>query len=125
MYFGWCLHPKIHTMSAIATDFGMDKALKTLGLKDINEGTSTGAKNFGSGTIISSYSPVDGQLIGQVKTTSQEDYDKVMQAATKAFQDFRMMPAPQRGEIVRQFGCLLYTSPSPRDLSTSRMPSSA
>ncbi len=91
-------------MSAIATDFGMDKALKTLGLKDINEGTSTGAKNFGSGTIISSYSPVDGQLIGQVKTTSQEDYDKVMQAATKAFQDFRMMPAPQRGEIVRQFG---------------------
>jgi aldehyde dehydrogenase (NAD+) len=91
-------------MSTIATDFGMDQALKILGLKDINEGTSTGSNNFGSGDLISSYSPVDGQLIGKVKTTSQEDYAKVMKAAIAAFQEFRTMPSPQRGEIVRQFG---------------------
>ena len=91
-------------MSAVATDFGMDQALKILGLKDINNGTSTGSNHFGSGEVISSYSPVDGQLIGKVKTTSQEDYDKVMKVATAAFQEFRTMPAPQRGEIVRQFG---------------------
>ena len=38
------------------TDFGMDKALKQLGLQDINEGTSTGSNNFSNGPIIESYS---------------------------------------------------------------------
>ncbi len=91
-------------MSAIATDFGMDLALKQLGLKDINEGTSTGNEWFSSGEAIASYSPVDGQLIGKVTTTTREDYDKVMQQATVAFKTWRKKPAPLRGEIVRQFG---------------------
>ncbi|OBX25275.1 aldehyde dehydrogenase (NAD+) [Gelidibacter algens] len=91
-------------MQAVATDFGIEKALKELGVKDINEGTSTGSKNFSNGEVIESYSPVDGKLIGKVKTTTKEDYDKVLDAATSAFQTWRTMPAPQRGEIVRQFG---------------------
>ncbi|MCB0372439.1 MAG: aldehyde dehydrogenase family protein [Muricauda sp.] len=91
-------------MSIVATDFGMDKALKQLGLQEINDGTSTGSENFGSGELISSYSPVDGTLIGKVKTTTPEDYEKVMQTATAAFKEWRLVPAPQRGEIVRQFG---------------------
>ncbi|MEC7265037.1 MAG: aldehyde dehydrogenase family protein, partial [Bacteroidota bacterium] len=49
-------------------------------------------------------SPVDGTLIGKVKTTSPEDYEKVIQTATTAFKQWRLIPAPQRGEIVRQFG---------------------
>jgi len=91
-------------MEAVATDFGIDKALETLGVKSLNEGTSTGSNNFSSGEIIESYSPVDGQLIGKIKTTTKEDYEKVMNAATTAYKTFRTMPAPQRGEIVRQFG---------------------
>ncbi|NDV41929.1 aldehyde dehydrogenase family protein [Flagellimonas sediminis] len=91
-------------MSIVAADFGMDKALKQLGLQEINNGTSTGSENFGSGEIISSISPVDGTLIGKVKTTSPEDYEKVMQTATATFKQWRLVPAPQRGEIVRQFG---------------------
>ncbi|WP_405221859.1 aldehyde dehydrogenase family protein [Dokdonia sp. Asnod1-B02] len=91
-------------MSTVAKDFGMDEALKILGISDINEGTSTGQKSFGNGDIIESYSPVDGQLIGKVKTTTKEDYGKVMTSATAAFKDFRTMPAPARGEMVRQFG---------------------
>src|SRR5690606_5155246 len=71
---------------------------------ETNEGTSTGRNNFSSGESIASYSPVDGQLIGKVKTTTKEDYEKVMEAATTAFKTWRSMPAPQRGEIVRQFG---------------------
>ena len=51
-----------------------------------------------------SYSPVDGKLIGKVTTTTKADYEKVMETATKAFKTWRLMPAPQRGEIVRQFG---------------------
>lgn len=91
-------------MSTVATDFGMDQALKALGLKDINDGTSTGNNWFSNGDIIESHSPVDGQLIGKVTTTTREDYDKVMETATAAFKTWRKKPAPLRGEIVRQFG---------------------
>lgn len=91
-------------MEAVVTDFGIKEALSQLGLKDINQGTSTGSDNFGSGDLIASYSPTDGQLIGKVSTTTREDYDKVIAKASEAFLTFRAMPAPQRGEIVRQLG---------------------
>jgi aldehyde dehydrogenase (NAD+) len=91
-------------MSTIAQQFGMVEALEKLGVKTINEGTSTGNEWFSNGEVIESYSPVDGQLIGKVKATTAADYEKVMEAATSAFKTFRAMPAPQRGEIVRQFG---------------------
>ncbi len=91
-------------MQAVATDFGIQEALNQLGVKDINEGTSTGSDNFSNGEIIESYSPVDGSLIGKVKTTTKDDYEKVMTVATSAFKSWRTMPAPQRGEVVRQFG---------------------
>ncbi|SDL64829.1 L-piperidine-6-carboxylate dehydrogenase [Kriegella aquimaris] len=91
-------------MSKIASVFGIDEALKKLGIEAINDGTSSGSIKFASGTTISSHSPVDGALIAKVKTTSKADYDKVMNTATQAFKSWRSKPAPQRGEIVRQFG---------------------
>jgi aldehyde dehydrogenase (NAD+) len=90
-------------MSEIAEKFGIKKALKELGIEDINAGTSTGKDFFGSGEIIESYSPVDGALIGKVRSTTKEDFEKVMTAATEGFKTWRLMPAPQRGEIVRKF----------------------
>ena len=86
------------------TNFGITEVLQQLGLKDINEGTSTGSNNFSNGELIASYSPVDGELIGSVKTTTKEDYEKVITTASEAFLTWRDIPAPQRGEIVRQFG---------------------
>jgi len=91
-------------MSTIANQFGITEALEILGVKSINEGTSTGNNWFSNGELLESYSPVDGKLIGKVKTTTQADYDVVMQKATEAFKIFRTTPAPLRGEIVRQFG---------------------
>ena len=91
-------------MSNVATSFGIEAALQQLGIKEINQGTSTGSNWMTGGEEIASYSPVDGKLIGKVTTTTKEDYEKVMTAATTAFTSFRAMPAPQRGEIVRQFG---------------------
>ncbi len=91
-------------MTMVTLSFGMDKALETLGLKEINPGTSTGINSFGSGSLIESFSPVDGQSIGKVTSTTKEEYETVMAAAMKAFQYWRNIPAPQRGEIVRQFG---------------------
>jgi aldehyde dehydrogenase (NAD+) len=91
-------------MSTIAQQFGMTEALEILGIKAVNEGTSTGNNWFSGGELIESYSPVDGQLIAKVKASTEADYEKVMQSATEAFKTFRLMPAPKRGEIVRQFG---------------------
>ena len=91
-------------MSTVATAFGIEDALKKLGIKELNPGTSTGNQWFSSENTIASYSPVNGKLIGKVTTTSKEDYEKVMATATAAFKTFRAIPAPQRGEIVRQFG---------------------
>ncbi|WP_034918102.1 aldehyde dehydrogenase family protein [Gillisia sp. CAL575] len=90
-------------MSDIAEKFGIKQALKDLGITDVNDGTSTGTEFFGSGEIIESYSPVDGSLIGKVRSTTKEDYEKVMTAATEGFKSWRTMPAPLRGEIVRKF----------------------
>src|SRR5699024_967661 len=87
----------------IAKEFGIEEALKELGLgKEIN-GTAIGNDFFAGGETIESYSPVDGQLIGKVKCTTKEDYEKVVEAATKAFKEWRVIPAPKRGEVVRQF----------------------
>jgi aldehyde dehydrogenase (NAD+) len=91
-------------MATIATQFGIQEALVQLGIKVLNEGTSTGSNQFSNGEILESYSPVDGQLIASVRTTSAADYENLMLTATEAFQTFRLIPAPQRGEIVRQFG---------------------
>jgi aldehyde dehydrogenase (NAD+) len=79
--------------------------LKKLGLKKKNNGTSTGLKSTASSKqYIDSYSPVDGQLIGSVSITSPQEYERMVKQAQKAFKDWRLMPAPKRGEIVRQYG---------------------
>ncbi|MEZ5057763.1 MAG: aldehyde dehydrogenase family protein [Saprospiraceae bacterium] len=78
--------------------------LSKLGLKDANNGTSTGLDSTNSGTYIESYSPVDGAFIGKASVTTREEYDHVIEKAQAAFKEFRKIPAPKRGEIVRQFG---------------------
>jgi aldehyde dehydrogenase (NAD+) len=90
-------------MSEIAEKFGIKQALKDLGLQETNNGTSTGKDFFSNGEVIESYSPVDGALIGKVKATTKEDYEKVITTATAGFKEWRTWPAPQRGEVVRQF----------------------
>jgi aldehyde dehydrogenase (NAD+) len=81
--------------------------LKALGLEAKNAGTSTGTRTTDSGTYIDSYSPVDGKLIGSVSQTTEDEYEQVIATAQEAFKTWREMPAPQRGEIVRQYGLAL------------------
>ena len=79
--------------------------LNRLGIKEVNEGASTGHTWFNTtGEIIESYSPVDGKLIAKVKQGTANDYEIIIKQAQKAFSSWRMMPAPKRGEIVRQMG---------------------
>jgi aldehyde dehydrogenase (NAD+) len=83
----------------------MNKVLDKLGIKKVNEGTSTGTKWLkAGGAIIDSYSPVDGQKIASVTAANRNTYDKVVTLSQKAFEEWRMWPAPKRGEIVRQVG---------------------
>lgn len=92
----------------MTTDYGIKEALNKLGLSDVNSGVSTGNTWLkGDGEMIESYSPVDGKLIGKVTGASEEDYNKVLAKAEKAFKHWRNVPAPQRGEIVRQYGVKL------------------
>lgn len=91
-------------MATLTDQFGIQEALAKLGIQQVNEGTSTGSKSFANGKIIESYSPVDGTLIGTVKASTKEDYQAAMAKAEEAFKIWRLVPAPKRGEIVRQMG---------------------
>ncbi len=91
-------------MEGVAIDFGIEKALETLGIEAVNPGTSTGNHHFGSGEDIASYSPVDGSLIAKVRATTPEEFEQVVSTASEAFLSWRSTPAPKRGEVVRQFG---------------------
>ncbi len=79
--------------------------LRKLGISKINPSTSTGLKWFGkSKDFIESISPVDGKSIAKVSITSEAEYNKTIKTAEKAFLKWRAIPAPQRGEIIRQMG---------------------
>lgn len=86
-------------------NFGIKEALKTLGVNNSNLGTSTGKKWLRTkAKSIVSYSPADGRVIGRVQTTDARAFEKVMQQAQQAFVAWRLVPAPKRGEVVRQIG---------------------
>lgn len=79
--------------------------LKTLQIESNNAGVSTGTEWIKSkGEILDSYSPVDGKKIGSVTMTDKESYETVIRKAEEAFKEWRLVPAPKRGEIVRQIG---------------------
>ncbi len=83
--------------------------LKKLNIKENNFGLSTGLKwnatsNEGELKI---YSPVDGKYIASVYQSSESDYDNMIETAQEAFKYWRTIPAPKRGEIVRQIGLKL------------------
>lgn len=83
----------------------MKNVLRALKIKAVNEGVSTGLESWaGNGRMLSSYSPVDGALIGKVRQATHDDYEKVITKAEEAFKIWREVPAPKRGEIVRQMG---------------------
>jgi len=79
--------------------------LKNLGLDKQNSGVSTGTEWLpGNGSLIESVSPADGSVIAHVRNANREDYETVISLAQDSFQEWRKIPAPQRGEIVRQIG---------------------
>ena len=80
-----------------------DPILKRLGIKAENPGAFCG-EWLGSGKILKSVSPIDGKTLGSVRTATAEEYEKVVARAESAFQKWQSVPAPKRGELVRQLG---------------------
>ncbi len=86
-------------------EINIQSVLKKLSLTSVNKGVSTGNHWLpDSKKYIISHSPVDGKMIGKVSVASAKDYNTVIDAAEKAFAEWRTVPAPKRGEVVRQIG---------------------
>jgi len=89
-------------------DISIKKVLRTFNIKEAQSGVWIGGRALkASGPVIRSYSPVDGKFIGSVTTADDAAYQEAMAANVEAFRAWRAMPAPARGEIVRQFGAEL------------------
>ena len=79
--------------------------LETLDIREANAGASTGNTWLDSiDAEITSFSPVDGKEIARLQLCDESNYNNIIHTAKEAFNTWRMMPAPQRGEIVRQIG---------------------
>ena len=79
--------------------------IKSLKISGTNSGVSTGVNWIeAKGETINCSSPVDGKLIASVTGASKENYEAVVAKAEAAFKEWRMWPAPKRGEVVRQIG---------------------
>jgi aldehyde dehydrogenase (NAD+) len=74
-----------------------------LSLKSVNPGVFAGGWD-GGGEILEKRSPIDGSVIGRVRQASPADYERAVAAAGAAFLTWRDVPAPRRGEVVRQLG---------------------
>jgi aldehyde dehydrogenase (NAD+) len=84
------------------------QVLNRLGIQSINPGATTGLNWLDTkGDETSSVSPIDGEIIAKVINAATEDYERVMTTAGKAFTTWKTIPAPKRGEVVRQIGLAL------------------
>jgi len=78
--------------------------LQQLGIQDTNSGAYNGQWLEASGQVLKSRSPATGQVIASIRQATQTEYEICAQSAHEAFQRWREVPAPQRGEIVRRMG---------------------
>lgn len=77
--------------------------LSSLGIEDENLGGFAG-EWMGSGPLIEVHTPIDGSRLGAVREVTEEEYDQIVERAHEAFLEWRKLPAPKRGEVVRQLG---------------------
>jgi L-aminoadipate-semialdehyde dehydrogenase len=89
--------------------------LKDLGLKKNLPGACTGTEwlTHKNNQKATSHSPIDGQPVAQIQKATVEDYERIIGEATKAFAFWRLVPAPRRGDIIRQIGVRLRENKGP------------
>ncbi|HBH48097.1 MAG TPA: aldehyde dehydrogenase family protein [Bacteroidales bacterium] len=86
-------------------DYGIAEALKQIGIEGVNKGLCTGTIwQETKGELMTSYSPADGKKIADIQLATLEEYNATIDKAKAAFIEWRKIPAPKRGELVRQIG---------------------
>lgn len=81
-----------------------DEVFAALGLDDVNSGGYAGGWLETGGDVIEVENPTTGEMIGSVRQCSEDDYEKIIESAQETFREWRMLPAPKRGEYVRLIG---------------------
>jgi aldehyde dehydrogenase (NAD+) len=81
----------------------MSDLLKSLGIDDVTPGGFAG-EWIGSGPDSQVITPIDGSVIATVKQVTEDEYDQIVDRAYRAFVAWRSLPAPRRGDLVRQLG---------------------
>ena len=85
----------------------MKDILHSLGISKNNYGACIGAGNWSATTdagMLHSVNPANGEVIANVYQCSEADYDNVIKESVEAFKEWRMVPAPSRGQLVREMG---------------------
>ena len=85
----------------------MQSVLKELGIQKVNYGACSGSGQWSDsqeGGLLNSINPATGEAIASVYQATESDYERIVQDAEKAFKDFRKVPAPIRGQLVREMG---------------------
>ncbi|MGY8781309.1 MAG: aldehyde dehydrogenase family protein, partial [Fidelibacterota bacterium] len=85
----------------------MQSVLKELGIQKVNYGACSGSEQWSDsqdGGLLDSINPATGEVIASVYQATESDYERIVQDAEKAFKDFRKIPAPIRGQLVREMG---------------------
>ncbi len=77
--------------------------LKRLGIEELNSGGFAG-EWVGSGPLLDVFTPIDGTKIATIRQVTEEEFDGIVERAHNAFLEWRKVPAPKRGEVVRQLG---------------------
>src|ERR1041385_1465255 len=97
--------PSIHSLrnKRTARTNSAHLILSKLGLEGDNLGAFCG-EWLGSGKLLRSTSPIDGKLLATVRTATPDQYERTVKRARTAFELWRSVPAPKRGEIIRQLG---------------------
>ncbi len=96
-------------MMKTSLSFDIDQLFKELKINEINPSYCTGQK-WGALKVGKTYevmTPNTNEVIGEAEIINEEDYEKVVAKARSAFKEWRLLPAPQRGEIIRQYGIAL------------------
>ena len=85
----------------------MKEILQSLGIKENNFGACIAAGNWSTTTnagVLESVNPATGQVIANVYQCSEDDYEIIISESLKAFEEWQMVPAPIRGQLVREMG---------------------
>ena len=85
----------------------MKSILEKYDLLSEQAGAGSGEMLKCRGDVLASISPIDLQPLGNIRCATEDEYEKVATRAAEAFKAWRMVPAPERGDIVRQIGNVL------------------